>query len=249
MMKKYIFAIPLVLWISGCTEVNYAKLSYQVRECLGDYSVRCTDIRIRQSIASTKLFQKKITDEKQRAVAEIGEAGYQQLLSLVEQKIHYLEEQRPHFFWRWFQGDSTYYRDIDYGDQFDIKIEKLINTQNVTSTNAVPVNLVQDGEPIHVASEQNQTDHFSEKYEHSYTFKVINPVLEKDNALFLDTEAGPIKLDMQYTSVAQNFILEKLKQGDCIQFSAKDTPIMNDDHQLYFETYITDPQIVQCVAS
>ncbi len=103
-MKKYIFAIPLVLWISGCTEANYVKLSYQVKECLGDYSVRCTDIRIRQSIASTKLFQKKITDGKQRAVAEIGETGYQQLQSLVEQKIHYLEEQRPHLFWRWFRG-------------------------------------------------------------------------------------------------------------------------------------------------
>ncbi|WP_114200914.1 hypothetical protein, partial [Acinetobacter baumannii] len=184
-MKKYIFAIPLVLWISGCTEANYVKLSYQVKECLGDYSVRCTDIRIRQSIASTKLFQKKITDGKQRAVAEIGETGYQQLQSLVEQKIHYLEEQRPHLFWRWFRGDSTYYRDIDYGDRFDIKIEKLINTQHVASSNSTPADLIQHGESIHVASEQNQTDHFSEKYEHSYTFKVINPVLEKDNALFL----------------------------------------------------------------
>ncbi|EXA83893.1 hypothetical protein J517_3589 [Acinetobacter baumannii 118362] len=188
-------------------------------------------------------------DEKNKFLSELGPTRYEQLLGLMKQKIEHLEKQRPNFYLRWFQGDSRYYKDVDFGDRIDAEIEKLLNTQHVASSNSTPADLIQDNESIHVASEQNQTDHFSEKYEHSYTFTVINPVLEKDDALLLDTEAGPIKFDMHYTSVAQNFILEKLKQGDCIQFSAKDTPVMNDDHQLYFETYITDPQIVQCTAA
>lgn len=167
----------------------------------------------------------------------------------MRQKIEHLEKQRPNLYLRWFQGDSRYYKDVDFGDHIDAEIEKLLNTQHVASANSTPADLIQNGESIHIASEQNQTDHISEKYEHSYTFTVINPVLEKDDTLLLDTEAGPIKFDIHYTSVAQNFILEKLKQGDCIQFSAKDTPVMNNDHQLYFETYITDPQIVQCTAT
>ncbi|HAV5011165.1 TPA: hypothetical protein JIZ22_04140 [Acinetobacter baumannii] len=248
-MKKITCTISLVILLTGCNEVNSAKLNYQAQSCTADNSVSCNDIRVRQAVLATKIAYQQMIDEKDKFLSELGQTRYEQLLGLMRQKIEHLEKQRPNLYLRWFQGDSRYYKDVDFGDHINAEIEKLLNTQHVASSNSTPADLIQNGESIHVASEQNQTDHFSEKYEHSYTFKVINPVLEKDNALFLDTEAGPIKLDMQYTSVAQNFILEKLKQGDCIQFSAKDTPIMNDDHQLYFETYITDPQIVQCVAS
>ncbi|HDU8503792.1 MULTISPECIES: lipoprotein [Acinetobacter calcoaceticus/baumannii complex] len=248
-MKKITYSISLAILLTGCNEVNSAKLNYQAQSCTADNSVSCNDIRVRRAIVATKMGYQQMIDEKNKFVSELGQTRYEQLLGLMRQKIEHLEKQRPNLYLRWFQGDSRYYKDVDFGDHIDAEIEKLLNTQHVASSNSTPADLIQNGESIHVASEQNQTDHFSEKYEHSYTFTVINPVLEKDDALLLDTEAGPIKFDMHYTSVAQNFILEKLKQGDCIQFSAKDTPVMNDDHQLYFETYITDPQIVQCTAA
>lgn len=248
-MKKITYSISLAILLTGCNEVNSAKLNYQAQSCTADNSVSCNDIRVRRAIVVTKMGYQQMIDEKNKFLSELGQTRYEQLLGLMKQKIEHLEKQRPNLYLRWFQGDSRYYKDVDFGDHIDAEIEKLLNTQHVASANSTPADLIQDNESIHVASEQNQTDHFSEKYEHSYTFTVINPVLEKDDALLLDTEAGPIKFDMHYTSVAQNFILEKLKQGDCIQFSAKDTPVMNDDHQLYFETYITDPQIVQCTAA
>ncbi|WP_284085614.1 lipoprotein [Acinetobacter pittii] len=248
-MKKITYSISLTILLTGCNEVNSAKLNYQAQSCTADNSVSCNDIRVRRAVLATKIAYQQMIDEKDKFLSELGQTRYEQLLGLMRQKIEHLEKQRPNLYLRWFQGDSRYYKDVDFGDHIDAEIEKLLDTQHVASTNSTPADLIQNGESIHVASEQNQTDHFSEKYEHSYTFTVINPVLEKDDALLLDTEAGPIKFDMHYTSVAQNFILEKLKQGDCIQFSAKDTPVMNDDHQLYFETYITDPQIVQCTAA
>lgn len=248
-MKKITYSISLAILLTGCNEVNSAKLNYQAQSCTADNSVSCNDIRVRRAVLATKIAYQQMIDEKDKFLSELGQTRYEQLLGLMRQKIEHLEKQRPNLYLRWFQGDSRYYKDVDFGDHIDAEIEKLLDTQHVASTNSTPVDLIQNGESIHVASEQNQTDHFSEKYEHSYTFTVINPVLEKDDALLLDTQAGPIKFDMHYTSVAQNFILEKLKQGDCIQFSAKDTPVMNDDHQLYFETYITDPQIVQCTAT
>jgi hypothetical protein len=244
-MKKSTYIISLAILLTGCNEVNYAKLSYQVKECFADNSVTCNDIRVQNAVVATELFRKQIVEEKQRTVDEIGEDGYQKLLLLVDQKIEHLKKQRPSLYLRWFQGDSRYYKDVNFGDQIDVEIEKLINTKNVAPP-STSTELIQDGEPIHVASEQNQTDHFSEKYQHSYTFTVVEPVLAGDYDLLLNTKTGPVKFDLQYTSVAQNFIFEKLKTGDCIRFDAKDAPVMNDEHQLYFESFITDPQIVQC---
>lgn len=245
-MKKSTYIISLAILLTGCNEVNYAKLSYQAKECFADNSVTCNDIRVQNAVVATELFRKQIVEEKQRTVDEIGEDGYQKLLLLIDQKIEHLKKQRPSFYLRWFQGDSRYYKDVDFGDHIDVEIEKLINAKNAAPPSSTSTELIQDGEPIHVASEQNQADHFSEKYEHSYTFTVVEPVVTGDYDLLLSTKTGPVKFDLQYTSVAQNFILEKLKTGDCVHFSAKEMPVMNAEHQLYFETYITDPQIVQC---
>jgi len=245
-MKKSTYIISLAILLTGCNEINYAKLSYQAKECFADNSVTCNDIRVQNAVVATELFRKQMMEEKQRTVDEIGEDGYQKLLLLVDQKIEHLKKQRPSFYLRWFQGDSRYYKDVDFGDHIDVEIEKIINAKNAAPPSSTSAELIQDGEPIHVASEQNQADHFSEKYEHSYTFTVVEPVVAGDYDLLLSTKTGPVKFDLQYTSGAQNFILEKLKTGDCVHFSAKEMPVMNAEHQLYFETYITDPQIVQC---
>ncbi|MCS4297511.1 MULTISPECIES: lipoprotein [Acinetobacter] len=245
-MKKFTYIISLALLLTGCNEANYAKLSYQAQSCTADNSVSCNDIRVRRAIVATEMGYQQMVDEKDKAMAEIGQTSYNQLLDLIKQKIEHLKKQRPSLYLRWFQGDSRYYKDVNFGDQIDAKIEKLINAKNAAPSSSTSAELIQDGEPIHVASEQNQTEQFSEKYQHSYTFTVIEPVLARDYDLLLSTKTGVVKFDLQYTSVAQNFILEKLKKGDCVHFSAKEMPVMNAEHQLYFETYITDPQIVQC---
>ncbi|WP_332605178.1 lipoprotein [Acinetobacter sp. ESBL14] len=245
-MQKSTYAISLALLLAGCNEVNYAKLTYQAQSCTADNSVSCNDIRVRRAIVATEMGYQQMLDEKNKFVAELGQTGYDQLLSLTKKKVEHLKKQRPSLYLRWFQGDSRYHKDVDFGDYIDAEIEKLTNTKYTTSPSSTPINLIQDGEPIHVASEQNLTDHFSEKYGHSYTFKLIEPVLTGDYDLLLNTQTGPVKFDLQYTSVAQNYIFEHLKQGDCIRFDAKDTPVMNAEHQLYFETFITDPQIVKC---
>lgn len=245
-MKKLTYAISLALILTACNEVNYTKLNYQAQSCSADNSVSCNDIRVRRAIIATEISYQQMIDEKNKVVAELGQARYNQLLDLIKQKVEHLKKQRPSLYLRWFQGDSRYYKDVDFGDHIDAKIEKLINTKNATQPNSAPTNPIQDGEPIHTASEQNQTDHFSEEYEHHYTFTVVEPIFKGDYDLLLNTKTGLVKFDLQYTSVAQNFILEKLKKDDCIRFNAKDTPVMNDQHQLYFESFITDPQIVQC---
>lgn len=234
------------LLLTGCNEANYAKLNYQAQSCTADNSVSCNDIRVRRAIVATEMGYQQMVDEKNKFVSELGQTQYDHLLNLMEQKVEHLKKQRPSLYLRWFQGDSRYYKDVNFGDQIDAEIEKLINAKNAAPSSSTSAELIQDGEPIHVASEQNQTDHFSEKYEYSYTFTVVEPVLAGDYDLLLNTKTGPVKFDLQYTSVAQNFIFEKLKTGDCIGFDAKDAPVMNDEHQLYFETFITDPQIVQC---
>ncbi|ENX51461.1 MULTISPECIES: hypothetical protein [Acinetobacter] len=245
-MQKFTCTISLALLLAGCNEVNYAKLTYQAQSCTADNSVSCNDIRVRRAIVATEMEYQQMIDEKNKFVAELGVTQYNQLLNLMNQKVEHLKKQRPSLYLRWLQGDSRYYKDVDFGDYIDNEIEKIINAKVTTPPSSTPINLIQDGEPIRVASEQNQTDFFPKNYKHSYTFKVMEPVLTGDYDLLLNTKSGPVKFDLQYTSVAQNYIFEHLKQGDCIRFEAKDTPVQNAEHQLYFETFITDPQIVQC---
>ncbi|MCY6411849.1 hypothetical protein QTA56_06815 [Acinetobacter sp. VNH17] len=235
------------LFLFGCNEVNYAKLNYQAQSCSADNSVSCNDIRVQRAIVATEMAYQQMIDEKDKFVAELGQTGYDQLLNLMKQKIEHLKKQRPGLYLRWFQGDSTYYKEVDFGDRIDVEIEKLINARNAAPVlESTSADLIQDGEPIHVASEQNQPAYSSTKYPYSYTLSVVNPAQELDYGWLLDTATGPLKFDINYTSVAQNSIIRRLKKGDCIHFGAQDVPVMNEEHQLYFETYITDPQIVQC---
>lgn len=126
-MKKFTYIISLALLLTGCNEANYAKLSYQAQSCTADNSVSCNDIRVRRAIVATEMGYQQMVDEKDKAVAEIGQTRYNQLLDLIKQKIEHLKKQRPSFYLRWFQGDSRYYKDVDFGDHIDTKIEKLIN--------------------------------------------------------------------------------------------------------------------------
>lgn len=56
-MKPYHLLILSAVMLTGCNEVNYAKLSYQVKGCFADTTIRCNDIRLKLTIAETRLAQ------------------------------------------------------------------------------------------------------------------------------------------------------------------------------------------------
>lgn len=118
--------IILPLLLAGCTEANYIKLTHQAKACMGDNTVRCTDIRIRQTIADTKLKRKKLTDEEEQALVNIGKTNYERLLAVFDQKIAHLQDQRPNVLRRWFSGDTEDYDEIDLGWRYDAQMEQLV---------------------------------------------------------------------------------------------------------------------------
>lgn len=124
-MKPYHLLILSAVMLAACNEVNYAKLGYQVKGCFADTTIRCNDIRLKFAIAETKLARQSLIDNKQQAMTEIGEANYNRMLALLDQKIKLFEDQRPNLYMRWFQGDKEDYREIDQGWAINAKIEAL----------------------------------------------------------------------------------------------------------------------------
>ena len=159
-MNKIAILIGMIGLLSGCSELNYGKLSLQAKDCIADNSVHCNDIRMRQTIAGLQLFRDRISAEPDKVKDEVGEAGYQQLLQLVDHKIKFLEQQRPNFYLRWFQGDARYDKEVDFGESIDVEIGRIINhskseqhPQAPTSTQAP---IIQDGETVQTASASSE---------------------------------------------------------------------------------------------
>ncbi|ENV46386.1 hypothetical protein P255_00525 [Acinetobacter brisouii CIP 110357] len=155
-MNKIAILIGMIGLLSGCSELNYGKLSLQAKDCIADNSVHCNDIRIRQTIAGLQLFRDRISDEPDKVKDEVGEAGYQQLLQLVDHKIKFLEQQRPNFYLRWFQGDARYDKEVDFGESIDVEIERIINHSKSEQRPRAPTStqapIIQDGETVQTAS-------------------------------------------------------------------------------------------------
>ncbi len=63
-MKKITYSISLIILLTGCNEVNSAKLNYQAQSCTADNSVSCNDIRVRRAIVATKMRYQQMIDEK-----------------------------------------------------------------------------------------------------------------------------------------------------------------------------------------
>lgn len=124
-MKPYHLLVQLVLILAGYNEINYAKLGYQVKGCFADTTIRCNDIRLKFAIAEIKLVRQSFINNKQQAMTEIGEANYNHMLALLDQKIKLFEDQRPNLYMRQFQGDKDDYREIDQGWAINAKIEAL----------------------------------------------------------------------------------------------------------------------------
>ncbi len=124
-MKPYHLLILAAVMLAGCNEVNYAKLGYQVKGCFADTTIRCNDIRLKFAIAESRLARQSLMDNKQQAMTEIGEANYNRMLALLDQKIKLFEDQRPNLYMRWFQGDKEDYREIDQGWAINAKIQAL----------------------------------------------------------------------------------------------------------------------------
>lgn len=99
-MKPYHLLVQLVLILAGYNEINYAKLGYQVKGCFADTTIRCNDIRLKFAIAEIKLVRQSFINNKQQAMTEIGEANYNHMLALLDQKIKLFEDQRPNLYMR-----------------------------------------------------------------------------------------------------------------------------------------------------
>lgn len=64
-MKKITYSISLAILLTGCNEVNSAKLNYQAQSCTADNSVSCNDIRVRRAVLATKIaYQQMIPMKK-----------------------------------------------------------------------------------------------------------------------------------------------------------------------------------------
>ncbi|WP_151813865.1 hypothetical protein [Acinetobacter ursingii] len=263
-MKKLFLYSSLLLLLSGCDEIREFKVNYQAPDCIGIYSVHCTDIRIQQAIFKTKKFRQEFIDGKQSATAEFGEDRYQQLLGLIDQKIKHLQDQRPHLFYRLFKGDETYYADVDYGDAIDAEVIRLVHenerrmqanqsaSQPVAETPAPEAVNLTEGEPIKTASVQN--DEFvpapPPSYKYPYTFKITAPTSEEevDQLIYtvIHTTKGTIHLNALHLSAWQDGIFRETKVGDCIYFTTNDLPTEKVGTGPFFESYISEPEHVSC---
>lgn len=256
MMKKILLFTSCVVLFSGCDQINEVKLNYELQDCLARSTVSCTDSRIKQAILKAKKFRQEFIDDKQGATAEFGEERYQKLLALTDQKIKHLEEQRPNFFYRWFKGEETYYGDIDFGDAIDTQIlqilhenEKQAKPQNLsTSQDDSNTQQIQNGGMIETAPVENNelSPPPKHQFQFPYSFQITAPTLEQDYDKIIHTNQGAVYFSMNSTSVWQNGILDNLKVGDCIYFTADYAPIKKGNGAPYFDMLISDPENVSC---
>ncbi|ENU79719.1 hypothetical protein F975_02348 [Acinetobacter sp. ANC 3789] len=249
-MNKALILASMISLLVGCSELNYTKLSMQAKECIADNSVSCNDIRIRHAIAGLQLFRDRITAEPDKAKQEVGEAGYQELLQLVDHKIEYLEQQRPSFYLRWFQSDARYDKEVDFGESIDVAIERIINSQTPAKATpaTTPSPIIQDGETVQTASASSEPAYrpASADYKHEYSFLITGRTAEIDYKEVITTNQGTVSFDMHSTSVAQNWLLDNLSVGECIRFRAQYPAKAQGQHHLAFETYISDPEPISC---
>ncbi|WP_026471593.1 hypothetical protein [Alkanindiges illinoisensis] len=123
-------SIPVLLstliLLSACSDVREAKLNYDYRtECMGSYTVRCTDVKIRLMILQAQTQKAELVAHEAEAAREIGQANYRQMLTLFDQKIEHLKKERPNILLRWFRGEDEYPFEVDDGWRINAKIAAL----------------------------------------------------------------------------------------------------------------------------
>jgi hypothetical protein len=135
MRIKISMLLASITLLSACSDLNQAKLDYDYgSECMGSYTVHCTDVKLQLMILQAQAQQQQLIDHKTEAVQEIGEAHYDQMLALYDEKIAHLEDQRPNSLLRWFKGDEEYPVEIDQGWGINAKISALAERATAQTT-------------------------------------------------------------------------------------------------------------------
>ncbi len=75
-------------------------------------------------IFQSKFHLEHINNNKSDYVSLIGDEGYINLKELVEERINFLDDDRPNFFYRWFLSDMEW--EGDSTDTYSPKIEEIL---------------------------------------------------------------------------------------------------------------------------
>jgi len=233
-MKYPFIAILAMATLTGCDDINYAKLGYQVKGCFADTTIRCNDVRIRFAIAETKIHRQSLEDNKDKAIAEIGQTNYERLLALFDQKIKHLQGQRPKFYLRWFQGDKEDYREIDQGWAIDAKIDALGNQiiqginhtaqPNAPEHNEPPLTK-QDATRL-ITAEVQTPDQIAAT---DYTMTVLAGMEMGEESISLETDQGTMVFHGDSLTIDQVNILQSLHRGDCLSIHTNE-PFAENTH-------------------
>ena len=253
-MKPYHLWVLSAVMLAGCNEVNYAKLGYQVKGCFADATIKCNDIRLKFAIAETKLARQSLIDNKQQAMTEIGEANYNRMLALLDQKIKLFQDQRPNLYMRWFQGDKEDYREIDQGWAINGKIQALghqIQT-NLNHSDQPPTSTQPDSQ---YDSNPLLADVIQPETGISNNPQTNNPSLPVQNAEAMDVDHSqssntvkPRKIDCQITTADAShkgkchFIAEKGGSFTLSNINSQN-PLIGDTKTLH--VYIVDKGIAE----
>lgn len=123
---KPLISLTIMTALMGCSNIEQAKLDYEYRtECFASYTVHCVDVNLQRMILQNQAQKEALIEHKADAVREAGQANYERLLALLDEKTELLESQRPNVFMRWFRGDHEYPYKVNDGWKIDAKMKAL----------------------------------------------------------------------------------------------------------------------------
>lgn len=243
-MKYPLIAVLSLTALTGCNEINHTKLGYQLRECVGDTTIRCNDLRIRFLIAETRLQRQSLEDNRDKAIAKIGQTNYERLLALFDQKIDHLKGQRHNIYFRWFQGDSQDYREIDRGYRIDAEIRALGDkiARDIdyaarpaqSATTSFPDEQKTAAQMI--TAEVTTADQANQSNTHptitAGTGHIVTALAAMDmgeESVSLSTDQGTIVFHGNSLTIDQVDLLESLHSGDCLNIHTTEPLTENAD--------------------
>lgn len=97
-------ALVALLFLSACSD------RITERGCFGDATVRCRDFAIRQQAAKVAEGITQLKSRRDDLTSRMGQADYDRLLALANERLEAIEDSRPNWFWRSLASD----RDWEY---------------------------------------------------------------------------------------------------------------------------------------
>lgn len=161
--------IPLLLMtaLMGCSSIEQAQLDYEYRtECFASYTVHCVDVNLQRMILQNQAQKEALIEHKADAIREAGQANYERLLVLLDEKTELLESQRPNLFMRWFRGDHEYPYKVNDGWKIDAKMKALTESAPTAQDAATEQQAVLDQLKATIAEPVETADQSNTQFEH-----------------------------------------------------------------------------------